>query len=334
MNCRRRIETQTQDNVEKQQEEFMDFVQDLKLRAIAEYTTEANEQHYEVPTAFFQLVLGKHMKYSCAYWQKSNNLDEADTAMLELTCKRAQLADGQRILECGCGWGSLSLYMAAKYPNSRIMAVSNSTSQREYIEKCASNRGLSNLEVVTADMNEFVIQEQFDRILTVEMFEHMRNYQLLLEKLSYMLNESGKLFVHMFVHKQLGYLYEIHDESDWMAKYFFTGGTMPSNHLLFYFSEHLRIQEHWQVEGTHYSKTAEAWLSNMESNKPAVMQLFGTTYGKRNALRWWVRWRVFFMACSELWKYNSGTEWFVSHYLFERTRVQSMSSALSAGFYI
>jgi cyclopropane-fatty-acyl-phospholipid synthase len=244
--------------------------------------------------------------------------------MLELTCNRAGIRNGQHILECGCGWGSLSLFMAQQYPGSQITAVSNSRTQKIFIDQQARSRGIENLQVITADMNSFQTDQKFDRIVSVEMFEHMRNYQHLMDKLSGFLNETGKLFVHIFTHRELSYLYEVKDESDWMSKYFFTGGVMPSDHLLLYFTDHFMIENHWRVNGVHYSKTSEAWLRNMDNNRDEILTLFQQTYGKDQALKWWVYWRIFFMACSELWKYNGGNEWFVSHYLFEKRTVQNI----------
>ena len=238
--------------------------------------------------------------------------------LLELTCERAELRNGQDILECGCGWGSLSLFMARKFPESKITGVSNSATQKLFIDEEARKRGISNLTIVTADMNIFQATGKFDRIVSVEMFEHMRNYESLLEKLSGFLRLEGKMFIHIFTHHYLSYLYEVKNDSDWMAKYFFSGGIMPSDHLLLYFADHFKIQKHWRVNGIHYSKTSEAWLSKMDQHKKEIMPLLERTYGKDQAVRWWVYWRLFFMACAELFGYNSGEEWMVSHYLFER----------------
>jgi cyclopropane-fatty-acyl-phospholipid synthase len=238
--------------------------------------------------------------------------------MLDLTCERAQLQDDQRILDLGCGWGSLSLFMAQRYPKSNITGVSNSRTQKEYIDSEARQRKIKNLTVLTADMNTLRTPKKFDRIVSVEMFEHMRNYQLLLEKVSSFLAAHGKLFIHIFTHREFAYFFEVKDDSDWMSKYFFTGGIMPSDHLLFYFDDHVRVSNHWHVSGTHYRKTAEAWLRNMDRYKERILPLFERTYGEKNAVQWWVYWRVFFMACAELWGYKNGSEWIVSHYLFEK----------------
>jgi len=321
-NCRKRLIDETVGDLELQQQKFMRFVTSLKKKPIAEETQAANEQHYEVPARFFERVLGKNLKYSSAYWDSATTtLDQAEDDMLALTVTRAGLRNGQHILECGCGWGSLSLYMAEKFPNSTIMAVSNSRTQKEFIDQRAAERGLTNLRVITADMNAFHAEKKFDRIVSVEMFEHMRNYQSLLDKLASFLQPTGKLFVHIFTHRELSYLYEVKDESDWMSKYFFTGGVMPSDHLLLYFNDHFTINSHWRVSGMHYAKTSEAWLQNMDQHRNEIMPLFEQTYGQANALQWWVYWRIFFMACAELFRFNGGNEWFVSHYLFDKRAV-------------
>jgi len=238
--------------------------------------------------------------------------------MLDLTCRRAKLGAGQEILELGCGWGSLSLFMAAKYPASNITAISNSATQKAYIDSQIKARGIRNLEIITCDINQFEIDKKFDRVVSVEMFEHMRNYETLLNKISGFLKDDGKLFIHIFTHKSLAYKFEVKDESDWMSKYFFTGGIMPSNHLLLYFAKNFIIDDHHFVNGNHYSKTAEAWLSRMDNNKSEVLSIFEKTYGKTEALKWFVYWRLFFLACSELWRFNNGKEWMVNHYLFTK----------------
>lgn len=316
---RQRLQEENRGGLEQDQAHFMKLIEELKASPIAVHTADANEQHYEVPTRFYQLCLGKHLKYSSGYWNPGvSQIDQSEADMLELTCQRAELKDGQHILELGCGWGSLSLFMAAKFPNAKITVVSNSRTQKLHIDEQAKNRGISNLTVVTADMNTFTIDQQFDRIVSVEMFEHMRNYQQLLGKLSGFLREEGKIFIHIFTHKRYAYYFDVKDDSDWMSKYFFTGGIMPSDHLLMYFQDHFKIQEHWRVNGTHYEKTSNAWLANMDSNKAEIMQIFADTYGKDQAGKWWVYWRVFYMACAELWGYDKGEEWFVSHYLFQK----------------
>lgn len=314
---RQRLNEQDCGDVEIQQDQMNRFVDHLRTSPVAIHTAAANQQHYEVPTEFFSYVLGQRLKYSSAYWtETTRSLDEAETYMLDMTVRRADLAGGQRILELGCGWGSLSLFMAETFPSSRITAVSNSATQKEFIDRQARLRGLSNLQVVTRDMNEFDTTEVFDRVVSVEMFEHMRNYEHLMAKVAGWLAPGGKLFVHIFAHKSFAYPFEVRDESDWMAKYFFTGGLMPSDHLLFYFTRDLAIEKHWIVNGRHYGRTAEAWLTNMDRNRKHIIPILQTTYGATDAGKWWVFWRVFFMACAELWNFRDGNEWFVSHYRF------------------
>jgi cyclopropane-fatty-acyl-phospholipid synthase len=317
---KQRLKNENKGGVEAQQAHMMWLIKHLKSSPIAVNTVDANQQHYELPTQFYQYCLGKNLKYSSGYWKDDvTDIDTSEDDMLELTCLRAELQDGQQVLELGCGWGSLSLYMAAKFPKSTFKVVSNSRTQKMFIDLQVKERGLKNLTVITADMNTFNIDEQFDRIVSVEMFEHMRNYQLLMQKVADLLKPDGKAFIHIFTHKEYAYLFEVRDDTDWMSKYFFTGGIMPSDDLLFYFNDHLTVEQHWHVSGTHYAKTSEAWLKNMDAHKAQIMPLFETTYGKDQALKWWVYWRIFYMACAELWNYNKGNEWIVSHYLFNKT---------------
>ena len=278
----------------------------------------ANAQHYEVPAAFFGLTLGRHRKYSGCLWTEDvHTLDDAEAAALAATCERAGLADGQRILELGCGWGSLSLWMANAYPRSFITAVSNSASQRHYIEGCAREQGLANLQVITADMNAFEAPGRFDRIVSVEMFEHMRNWPELFRRVSTWLERDGRFFMHVFVHRSTPYAFIEQGPGDWMSRHFFSGGMMPSDDLALHFQDHLRLRDRWRWDGTHYQRTAEAWLARMDANRTAIMPVLASTYGAADASLWWNRWRVFFMSCAELFGYRNGQEWWVSHYSFE-----------------
>ncbi|MBS1995805.1 MAG: class I SAM-dependent methyltransferase [Cyanobacteria bacterium SZAS LIN-2] len=314
-----KIQEETRATCELQQAHTMAMVEELKASPIAIETDAANEQHYQVHTDFFKLCLGKRLKYSCAYYTASDTtLDQAEEAMLALTVSRARVENGHKILELGCGWGSLTLYMAERFPDSQIVAVSNSSTQRAYIEGQCLERNLKNVRVITEDMNTFNIDEQFDRVVSVEMFEHMKNYQLLMKKISLWLKPGGFLFVHIFTHKTLCYHYQDKDGTDWMTRNFFSGGIMPSNDLLLYFQDDLRIVQQWVVSGEHYEKTANHWLENMDRNKEKIMPILALSYGTENQMRWWYFWRLFFMACAELWGYESGQQWMVSHYLFKR----------------
>ena len=310
-------------NCEERQELVMKHVRELKESPLAIATDEANEQHYELPTAFFQKCLGPHMKYSSGYWDAGvEDLETSEARMLKLSCDRAELEDGHHILELGCGWGSLTLWMGKHFPNAKIAAVSNSRTQKEYIDGQAKERGLTNIEVKTVNMINYEGEGEgvFDRVVSVEMFEHMKNYDLLLGRISNWLKPDGKLFVHIFTHREYAYHYEAKDESDWMARYFFTGGQMPSDDLLLYFQDKLSIDDHWQVSGTHYQKTSEAWLTRMDEASDELKPLIAKTYGQADAKKWWVWWRCFFMACAELWGYQGGDEWIVSHYRFVNSK--------------
>ena len=316
---RQRLNDEDKGSPEANKANLLKLISELKASPIAINTAEANEQHYEVPTEFYQYCLGKHLKYSSGFWKEGvNDINTSEHDMLELTCQRAELQDGQDVMELGCGWGSLSLFMAAKFPKSRFTVVSNSRTQKLYIDEQAKQRGITNLEVITCDINRFSIDKKFDRVVSVEMFEHMRNYQKLMKLVADALKPDGKLFVHIFTHKNLAYKFEVKDETDWMSRYFFTGGIMPSDDLLFYFDDDLVKSQHWIVNGMHYSKTSEAWLGNMDAHKSQIMPLFEKTYGKDQATKWWVYLRIFYMACAELWGYNNGEEWMVSHYLFHK----------------
>ncbi len=284
----------------------------LRQSPIAVHTEDANRQHYEAPAAFYQAVLGKHLKYSCCYWPDGvDGLDEAEEAMLGMICERARLADGQEVLDLGCGWGALSLYLAEHYPNARVTGLSNSHSQRAFIERRARERGLGNLRIVTADVSGFEFPRQFDRVVSVEMFEHVRNYEQLFAKIARWMRPAALLFVHVFAHARFAYFYE----DNWMAEHFFTGGLMPSDDLLLGFTDDVRVLDHWRLGGEHYQKTSEAWLANMDRRRDEVMVVFRHHYGD-DAGKMFQMWRLFFLTCAESFGFANGREWGVSHYLF------------------
>jgi len=307
-------------DVELMVEQQSAFIADMKKSAIALVPEKANEQHYEVPAEFYQKVLGNRNKYSSAYWpQGVNTLAEAEVEGFIETCKRAQIDNGQNILELGCGWGSLTLWIAEHYPHSKITGVSNSNSQREYIENQAKIKGLDNIKIITCDMNDFSTEtEAYDRVVSIEMFEHMRNWQQLYKNVSTWLKPGGMFFKHIFVHKTATYEFADNGPSDWMSRYFFSGGMMPSDDLPLAFQEDLNFVKRWRWDGRHYEKTSNAWLKNMDDNKEDLFPLFTNIYGRDSAQMWWSRWRMFFIACAELFGYNNGQEWWVSHYLFEK----------------
>ena len=316
---KQRLKDEFADSPELASAQKSELINQLRNSPIAIETDAANEQHYEVPAEFYQLALGKHLKYSSCWWNKNTRtLEDAEQLMLELYLQRGQFHDGQDILELGCGWGSLTLFMAERMPNSRITAVSNSNSQREYIQAQAKQRGIENIQVITQDVNQLELNQQFDRIVSIEMFEHVRNYQKLLTKVSSWLRQDGKLFVHIFCHRSVLYPFETQGDDNWMGRYFFTGGLMPSADTLLYFQDHLTIEDQWLVNGSHYQKTSEAWLNNTDRHRKEITELFEKTYGEGQGAIWIQRWRMFFMACAELFGYNRGNEWLVTHYLFAK----------------
>ena len=301
------------------------LVAQLKRSPIAIHTDDPNWQHYEVPAEFFQLVLGKWLKYSCCYWPDGvGDLDAAEEAMLELTCRRARLEDGMRVLDLGCGWGSLTLWIAENFPNCRVLAVSNSNTQREFILDQCRLRGLKNVSAMTANMagieddRRFNEIPKFDRVISIEMFEHMKNYERLLARIAGLLRSEGLLFVHIFSHREFARHFDAGDPNDWMATTFFSGGIMPSDDLLLYFQRDLKIIDHWRVDGVHYEKTLNAWLARLDANQAAVKAVLAQTYGPELQKRWLANWRMFFLSCAETWGLRNGREYIVSHYLFER----------------
>jgi cyclopropane-fatty-acyl-phospholipid synthase len=283
---------------------------------IAEVPEKANEQHYELPAEFLGIVLGPRRKYSGCLWEEgTTTLEQAEEAMLALTCARAQVKDGMRILDLGCGWGSLSLWLAEQYPNAQITGVSNSHGQREWIEAQARERGFTNLTIITADVNAFAPEGRFDRVMSIEMFEHMRNWQELLRRISTWLEVDGKLFVHVFSHRTLPYLFE----STWAAERFFTAGLMPSHDLMPRFQRDLLLEDRWVVPGTHYARTLVAWLAQLDTRREeaiALLQSQGRT--RRQAQVLYGGWRLFLLSTDEIWKYRRGDAWLVSHYLLGR----------------
>ena len=304
---------------EAQQSQHLDeFVRNMGKAPVAPLVHKANEQHYEVPAAFFQQVLGAQLKYSSAFWDGVDTLDQAEVQALALSCEHADLKDGQEVLELGCGWGSLTLWMAKSYPNSTITAVSNSHSQRLFIEQRAMEAGLGNVRVITADINHFSMDQGFDRIVSVEMFEHLRNYASIFDRVAGWLKPDGRFFMHIFCHRSTPYLFEVRDDTDWMSRYFFSGGMMPSADLPLKFQDSLCFANRWDWSGVEYQKTAEAWLDKLDAARDEVFAIFSDTYGQADAKMWVNRWRIFFMACAELFGMRGGDEWRVSHFLFNK----------------
>ncbi len=310
-----RLRDERANDARRQGQGVQAFVREMESEPVAVATLDANEQHYELPAEFFAAVLGPNLKYSSCLWTDgADTLAEAEERMLTLSCERAGIEDGMDVLDLGCGWGSLSLWIARNFPKCRTLAVSNSRSQAAFIHQRCASEGYSGVEVVTADMNDFSTDRRFDRVVSVEMFEHMRNWAKLFERVAGWLRPDGAFFQHVFCHQRYAYLYSDDGAGDWMARHFFTGGIMPSVNLPRRFGHHLEVVDQWRVSGIHYSRTLEAWLGAMDQNRAELLPLFSETYGT-DARRWFARWRMFFMACSELFRYRGGSEWFVAHTL-------------------
>ncbi|XP_015085437.1 (S)-coclaurine N-methyltransferase-like isoform X1 [Solanum pennellii] len=330
---------------ELQLSDLLQFVQSLKEMPIAVMTEKPKSQHYELPTSFFKIVLGKHLKYSCCYFKdKLSTLEDAEKAMMELYCERSQLKDGHTVLDVGCGWGSLSLYIAQKYSACKVTGICNSVTQKAHIEEQCRELQLQNLEIIIADISTFEMEGSYDRILSIEMFEHMKNYGDLLKKISRWMKADSLLFVHYFCHKAFAYHFEVYirladqcmsisstsiidvvsnivqdvNDDDWITRYFFSGGTMPSSNLLLYFQDDVSVVDHWLVNGKHYAQTSEEWLKRLDENKSSIKPIMESTYGKDSAVKWTVYWRTFFLSVAELFGYNNGEEWMVAHFLFKK----------------
>ena len=315
----KRVRLVMRQDVSQQETSLREFIHELRQSPIAIETDAANVQHYEVPTTFFQQVLGPRMKYSCCHYATpAMSLAEAEEEMLDLFCRRAGIEDGMRILELGCGWGSLCLWIAEKYPNCRVLAVSNSCTQREYICSRCDEMGLDNVEVVVANVADFATDRQFDRVVSVEMFEHVRNYEQLMGRIARWLDRGGRLAIHIFCHRSVAYPFETEGKDDWMGRHFFTGGIMPSHELLLHFQRDLVLESRWSVSGTHYARTLEDWLVKCDQRRGDLLPMFQVELGAVEGKLQFQRWRMFFMACAELFAYRRGNEWLVAHYLFAK----------------
>ena len=317
--CAERLRTERRGGPAAEAERLAGRLDALRASPVAIFTEAANTQHYELPAAFFAHCLGPNLKYSCCYFPSGNeSLAAAEQAMLDLYLERAELADGQQILELGCGWGSLTLWMAERLPNAQITAVSNSHGQRRHIEAQCHARGLSNVRVLTRDVNALLLDAgRFDRCVSIEMFEHMRNYATLMQRIATWLAPGGKLFAHLFAHRTLLYPFETTGHDNWLGRHFFTGGLMPSTDTLLHFQSHLTLEHRWLIDGTHYGRTADLWLANQDEHREQVMGVLCAAYGAGAPL-WFARWRIFWMACAELFGYAHGNEWLVAHYRFVR----------------
>ena len=317
--CEQRLREEHAQHAGQAWTSFRERLDQLRQSPVAIHVDAANAQHYELPPGFFELCLGKRLKYSSCYFARGDEtLDQAEEAMLALYGERAQLGDGQQVLELGCGWGSLTLWMAQRFPHSRITAVSNSRPQREFIEARCRALELHNVQVITQDVNRLELAHaHFDRVVSIEMFEHMRNYDTLLGRIAAWLKAGGKLFVHIFCHRELMYPFETAGDDNWMGRHFFTGGLMPAADTLLWFQHDLLIEQQWRLPGTHYQHTANAWLANHDAHRAEVLRILESAYGAQAAL-WNQRWRMFWMACAELFGYRGGNEWLVGHYRFAK----------------
>jgi len=316
---RQRLATLPTRDCARAADETRAFVAMMDAAPVAAVPELANAQHYELPPAFFVEVLGPRRKYSACLWSPEvRTLAQAEDESLRVTAERAGIADGMDVLELGCGWGAFSLYVAGRYPGCRVTAVSNSHGQRGFIEGEARQRGITNLSVITADMNTFAAPGRYDRIVSIEMFEHMRNHRALFALVHEWLKPGGRFLMHIFCHRAHPYAFEDQESGDWMTRYFFAGGIMPSDELPLHFQDQLQFLERWRWDGRHYERTLNTWLARMDAARPRVWPILEQTYGAAQAATWWVRWRLFFMASAELFGYRHGQEWWVSHYLFER----------------
>nr|GMD45925.1 (S)-coclaurine N-methyltransferase [Ipomoea batatas] len=314
-----RLRSSYKSSADLQLSDLLHFVHSLKEMPIAIMTEKPKSQHYELPTSFFKLVLGKQFKYSCCFFpDQYSTLEDAEKAMLELYCERSQIKDGHTVLDVGCGWGSLSLYIAKKYSNCKVTGICNSVTQKAHIEEQCRELQLENVDIIVADISTFDMEASYDRIFSIEMFEHMKNYGDLLKKIAKWMKPDSFLFVHYFCHKAFAYHFEDINDDDWITRYFFSGGTMPSANLLLYFQDDVSIIDHWLVNGKHYARTSEEWLKRMDENMKSVKPIMESTYGKDSALKWTVYWRTFFIAVAELFGYNNGEEWMVAHFLFKK----------------
>ncbi len=320
--CAQRLREMYSGGVGAQQEHAQQLIEHLRHSPVAIHADAANAQHYELPPAFFRHCLGPRLKYSGCYYAKGNEtLEQAENAMLELYSQRAELVNGQDILELGCGWGSLTLWMAERYPHARITAVSNSHSQRAHIQAQCFWRHLTNVQVITCDVTRLALEtDSFDRCVSVEMFEHVRNHEMLMARIANWLRPGGKLFVHIFAHRNVAYPFETTGTDNWLGRHFFTGGLMPAADTLLWFQRDLYLERHWLIDGTHYERTANHWLANQDSHRDEVMQVLGQAYGVALAPLWFQRWRMFWMSCAELFGYQHGQQWMVAHYRFARPK--------------